>query len=94
MLRILVLTTAVFAGLFWAFAQGPSGDPLMEGFRTTEVASVADAMEQLYAQRSHMSHDMRPLSVTKFAGPAVTVLLKKEEHKDGPGSVSGDVGGD
>jgi regulator of RNase E activity RraA len=26
---------------------------------------------------------MRPVFTTKFAGPAVTVLLKKEEHKDG-----------
>ena len=30
-----------------------------------------------------MSHDMRPLAQTKFAGPAVTVLLKKEEHHEG-----------
>src|SRR5260370_17835338 len=30
-----------------------------------------------------MSHDMRPLAKTKFAGPAVTVLLKKEEHNEG-----------
>src|SRR5580658_6411974 len=30
-----------------------------------------------------MSHEMRPLSKPKFAGPAVTVLLKKEEHKEG-----------
>jgi regulator of RNase E activity RraA len=48
-----------------------------------EAASVADAMEQLYGQRSHMSHEMRPLFTTKFAGPAVTVLMKKGEHKDG-----------
>src|SRR5437667_5543978 len=61
----------------------PSGDPLMEGFRLVEAASVADAMEQLYGQRSHMSHEMRPLFTTKFAGPAVTVLMKKGEHKDG-----------
>ena len=66
----------------WLFAQ-PAGDPLIEGFRMVEVASVADAMEQLYGQRGYMSHDMRPLFKTKFAGPAVTVLLKKEEHKLG-----------
>ena len=40
-------------------------------------------MEQLYGQRAYMSHHMRPLFTTKFAGPAVTVLLKKEEHKEG-----------
>jgi 4-hydroxy-4-methyl-2-oxoglutarate aldolase len=61
----------------------PSPDPLIEGFRLVEVASVADAMEQLYGQRAYMSHEMRPLFTTKFAGPAVTVLMKKEEHKEG-----------
>jgi 4-hydroxy-4-methyl-2-oxoglutarate aldolase len=40
-------------------------------------------MEQLYGTRAYMSHDMRPLAQTKFAGPAVTVLLKREEHKEG-----------
>ncbi len=67
----------------WLWAQ-PSGDPLIEGFRLAEVASVADAYEQLYnGERNYMSHDMRPLAPTKFAGPAITVMLKKEEHKDG-----------
>jgi len=66
----------------WAMAQTP-GDPLIEGLRNVEVASVADAMEQLYGQKAYMSHDMRPISKTKFAGPAYTVLLKKEEHKEG-----------
>lgn len=62
--------------------QTPS-DPLADGFRLVEVASVADAMEQLYGERNHMHHQMRPLAPAKFAGPAVTVLLKKEEHKQG-----------
>jgi len=56
---------------------------LIEGFRLVEVASVADAMEQLYGKKAYMSHDMRPLTTTKFAGPATTVLLKKEEHHEG-----------
>jgi len=72
----------------WALAQ-PAGDPLVEGLRSVEVASVADAMEQLYGQKSYMSHDMRPLAKTKFAGPAVTVLLKKEEHKEGSAASQG-----
>jgi len=46
-------------------------------------------MEQLYGQRAYMSHDMRPLAKTKFAGPAVTVLLKKEEHKEGAAASQG-----
>src|SRR5438477_71199 len=66
----------------WLVAQ-PAGDPLTEGFRMVEVASVSDAMEQLYGQKGYMSHQMRPLAPAKFAGPAVTVLLKKEEHKEG-----------
>ncbi|MGA2272402.1 MAG: RraA family protein [Bryobacteraceae bacterium] len=61
----------------------PAADPLIEGFRLVEVASVSDAMEQLYKQRAYMSHEMRALSTTKFAGPAVTVLLRKEEHQEG-----------
>jgi len=72
----------------WAIAQ-PAGDPVIEGFRTVEVASVADAMEQLYGQRAYMAHDMRPLFTTKFVGPAVTVLLKKEEHKLGAAASQG-----
>jgi len=79
-MKLLVLLCLLIAAA-WLFAQ--SGDPLIEGFRTVEVASVSDAMEQLYGQKGYMSHQMRPLAPTKFAGPAVTVLLKKEEHKEG-----------
>src|SRR5689334_351743 len=71
-----------FAVAMWLMAQ-PAADPLADGFRFVEVASVADAMEQLYGQKAYMSHEMRPLATSKFAGPAVTVLLKKEEHKEG-----------
>jgi 4-hydroxy-4-methyl-2-oxoglutarate aldolase len=55
----------------------------VEGFKLVEAASAADAIEQLYGQRTYMSHHMRPLFTTKFAGPAVTVLLKKDEHTEG-----------
>src|ERR1700692_2022415 len=84
-MKHLLATTllAVIGFAFWAFAQQPAGDPLIEGFRTVEVASVADAMEQLYGQRAYMSHDLRPLTASKFAGPAVTVSMKKQEHKEG-----------
>jgi 4-hydroxy-4-methyl-2-oxoglutarate aldolase len=86
-----ILCVAGMVGLcaaLWLMAQ-PAGDPLMQGFREVEVASVADAMEQLYGQRAYMSHEMRPLSPAKFAGPAVTVLLKKEEHKEGSAASAG-----
>jgi 4-hydroxy-4-methyl-2-oxoglutarate aldolase len=64
-------------------------DPLIEGFKQVEAASVADAMEQLYGKKQYMSHDMRPLSATKFAGRAVTVFLKKEEHTEGAKALQG-----
>jgi 4-hydroxy-4-methyl-2-oxoglutarate aldolase len=77
-----------FAAAVWSFAQ-PAPDPLVEGFRLTEVASVADAIEQLYGQRAFMSHEMRPVFTTKFAGRAVTVQMKKEENKDGSVALQG-----
>ncbi len=78
--------------LLLAFKSAGTGigqDSLVEGFRMVEAASVADAMEQLYGKRAYMSHDMRPLNPTKFAGPAVTVLLKKEEHGEGAKALQG-----
>jgi len=78
-----VCGVAVFAVTTWMLAQPSTGDSLTDGFRLVEVASTADAMEQLYGQRNYMSHQMRPLAPAKFAGPAVTVLMKKEEHKEG-----------
>ena len=88
LLFTLIPAFLVLALAAWISAQ-PAGDPLIEGFRQTEVASVADAIEQLYGKQSYMSHDMRALFKTKFAGPAVTVLLKKEEHKEGSAASSG-----
>jgi 4-hydroxy-4-methyl-2-oxoglutarate aldolase len=91
MKRVLFLVVVVaIASAAWLMAQAkPPEVSLVEGFRTVEVASVSDAMEQLYGQRAYMSHDMRPLSPAKFAGPAVTVQLKKEEHKEGSAASQG-----
>src|SRR5438309_8678795 len=55
---------------------------LLDGYRHVEVASVSDAMERLTGQRIYLSHRMRPLFPSKFAGFAVTVKLKKEENHD------------
>jgi 4-hydroxy-4-methyl-2-oxoglutarate aldolase len=79
---VFLVVVSGIASAAWVMAQ-PADVSLVDGFRTVEVASVSDAMEQLYGQRAYMSHDMRPLSAAKFAGPAVTVQLKKEEHKEG-----------
>jgi 4-hydroxy-4-methyl-2-oxoglutarate aldolase len=70
-----IVAIAAGVAVFWLMAQ-PAGDPVIQGYRETEVASVSDAMEQLYSQQSFMSHEMRPLEKTKFAGPAWTVLMK------------------
>lgn len=82
-----VIAIAAVAEL-WVVAQ-PAGDAIVEGFSRVEVASVADATEQLYKQRSYMSHEMRPLAPAKFAGPAVTVMLKREEHQEGSAASKG-----
>jgi regulator of RNase E activity RraA len=80
-----LLLTLVVAGLFWPRRAGAAvdGTDVVDAFRYVEAASVADAIEQLYGTKAYMSHDMRPLLQTKFAGRATTVLLKKEEHHDG-----------
>lgn len=85
MLSISLLFTLVPRGASAADGQ----TDLIEGFRLVEVASVADAMEQLYGQKAYMFHDMRPLMPTKFAGPATTVLLNKEEHHEGAKALQG-----
>ena len=81
----------VLSPLGWSQqAAVPAGEDavLLEGFRHVEVASVSDALEQISGRKMYMSHRMRPLFPTKFAGLAVTVLLKKEANKD-PNALSG-----
>jgi len=82
------VTAIVLAGWLLAQPADPTKD-MIEAFRMVEVASVADAMEQLYGIKNYMTHDMRPIQTAKFAGPAVTVLLKKEEHKEGAAASQG-----
>jgi len=47
-----------------------------------EVASVSDALEQVTGKKMYMSHRMRPIFPTRFAGFAITVSLKKEQKQD------------
>lgn len=85
---VLVFAVHQLAG---ARPQAPSADnptALLEGYRHVEVASVSDALEQLTGHKMYMSHRMRPIFPTKFAGFAVTVLLKKEANDD-PNALSG-----
>lgn len=63
---------------------GYSANPaaMIDAYRHVEVASVSDAMEQLLHERRYMSHHMQAIFPTKFAGPALTVLLVKQENHD------------
>jgi regulator of RNase E activity RraA len=85
---VYLAVAAAILSTAWLTAQ-PAQGSMADEFRMVEVASVSDAMEQLYGQRAYMSHEMRPLAPAKFAGPAVTVQLKKEEHKEGSAASQG-----
>jgi regulator of RNase E activity RraA len=70
----------------------PAGDSpaqLLDGFRHVEVASVSDAEEKLLGKKMYMTHRMRPLFPTKFAGFALTVQLKHKENTQGSEALSG-----
>lgn len=61
---------------------------MIEAFRQVEAASVSDAEEQLLHEKHYMSHKVQSIFPAKFAGSALTVLLKKDENRD-PGALSG-----
>ena len=90
---------AIFAAGIAALAWPPVGKSyqevppdadaaLLDGFRHVEVASVSDALEQVSGRKMYMSHRMRPIFPAKFAGFAVTVLLKKDSNHD-PNTLAG-----
>jgi regulator of RNase E activity RraA len=90
-----VVLAAIFLGIYSlsaprAFSQpADTGDAsLLDGYRHVEVASVSDALEKITGQRMYLSHRMRPIFTSKFAGFALTVKLKKEENKD-PDALTG-----
>jgi regulator of RNase E activity RraA len=55
---------------------------LLDAYRHVEVASVSDALEKLSGHKMYMSHRMRPIFGSKFAGFALTVQLKKDPNND------------
>jgi regulator of RNase E activity RraA len=61
---------------------------MLDAYRHVEAASVSDAEEQLLHEKHYLSHKIQPIFPTKFAGIALTVLLKKEENHD-PNALSG-----
>ena len=115
MKKIIAIALIAFSLLLVAAfkrADAPAGNDLLDGFRIVEVASVADAMEQLYGTKAYMYHDWPdgsikwtglatvagvagPLTLSTAApagaaaGPAVTVMLKKEEHHEGSKAIQG-----
>jgi regulator of RNase E activity RraA len=62
---------------------------LIAQFRRVEVASVSDAIEQIMGKKMYMSHHMQPIFVSKFAGFARTVQLKKDEGNKDPNALNG-----
>src|ERR1700756_4396554 len=84
-LALTFLLTAVARVTAKQDSAGPSSTAdaaLLDGFRHVEVASVSDALEQLSGKKMYMTHRMRPIFPTRFAGRALTVLLKKETNHD------------
>ena len=77
-MKIVAVTasTAIVAGVFVMYGipgRGPGEDEseqaLIEGFKKSTVASVADAVDQITGQRGFMSHDMRPQSARDDGRP-------------------------
>src|ERR1700692_673662 len=55
-------------------ANPPNDDlSLLDAYRHVEVASVSDALEKISGRKMYMSHRMRPIFGSKFAGFALTV---------------------
>jgi 4-hydroxy-4-methyl-2-oxoglutarate aldolase len=79
---ISVTTTAlaVLAAAIWMTGGGPataqSGDPLVEGFKTVAIASVADAVDQVTGKAGFMNYDMRPVIPGRIAGRALTARIE------------------
>jgi regulator of RNase E activity RraA len=82
---ILFVVAIVLADAPRAFSRPaePSSDAaLLDGYRHVEVASVSDAIEKITGQRTYLSHRMKPIFTSRFAGFAVTVKMRKEENQD------------
>jgi regulator of RNase E activity RraA len=79
---ILAIAILVITPAFSHPADVSSESALLDGYRHVEVASVSDAMEKVAGQRIYLSHRMRPIFTSRFAGFALTVKLKKEENQD------------
>lgn len=88
-LAILWIGPRAFAQDAPAQPAAATSDSLLDGFRHVEVASVSDAAEQILGRKMYMSHRMQSIFPAKFAGYAVTVLLKKDEGNKDPNALAG-----
>jgi regulator of RNase E activity RraA len=82
---ILFCITAILADAPRAFsrpAEPASDAALLDGYRHVEVASVSDALEKISGQTMFLSHRMKPIFTSRFAGFALTVKLRKQENQD------------
>lgn len=82
---LLAICFAAFAPPFYVQAKAADSNEnadLISAFRHVEVASVSDAIEQIMGKRMYMTHRMRPIFTSRFAGYALTVKLKKQENHD------------
>jgi regulator of RNase E activity RraA len=90
-----LLAAAFLASRPWVAAQEAPASPhlnqdaLLDGYRMVEVASISDAAEHILGTKIYMSHRMQAIFPTKFAGYAVTVLLKKDEGNKDPNALAG-----
>ena len=76
---VLVIAAVLFTSSFQAAAPAKA-DPdraLLDGFRKSTVASIADAVDQVVGERGFMSHDMRPRVQGRIVGRAATALLRQ-----------------
>ncbi len=83
MQRRKLLTTTLLgalAGAVWLTGGVPltaqSDDPLVEGFKSVAIASVADAVDTVVGKRGFMNYDMRPVIPGRISGRAVTARLE------------------
>lgn len=57
---------------------------IVEGFRTVTTASVADAVDRVVKRPGFMSHQIKPIMLSKIVGPAVTVLERASLESQPP----------
>jgi regulator of RNase E activity RraA len=87
-LTICIAAASVIGAASWADTPMTAAEykahpqQMLDAYRHVEAASVSDAIEQLLHEKRYMSHRMQAIFPTKFAGTAVTVLLKPEENHD------------